>query len=315
MKLVAERMPIVQEGKPPVGLNPSDSTRLAGLTLLGLLGTLVWSYWSTFLELIGTWQSDPDYSHGFLVIPLWALFLWVRRDRMPVRIRPSIAGMPLLCISFAMRVAGARLGMTPFDGWSLVVWCLGSAWCLGGYRFMRWTLAPTLFLLFMVPLPYRLETLLSQPLQNVATNISSFGLRCLGQPAFADGLTILLGDHSLEIEPACSGLRIFVGVFALASALLLLSRAEFWEAVLLLLAVVPVALVANAARIVITGLLFQYSTQEAARSFSHDVAGWLMLPLAASMLGCVYWYLQWLFVDVVSTNVGELVKQQQARCS
>ncbi|HEV8003858.1 MAG TPA: archaeosortase/exosortase family protein, partial [Planctomycetaceae bacterium] len=48
-----------------------------------LSGVLVWSYWSTLGELVRTWNSSPDYSHGFLVAPLAAWFLWRRRATFP----------------------------------------------------------------------------------------------------------------------------------------------------------------------------------------------------------------------------------------
>jgi exosortase len=139
----------------------------------------------------------------------------------------------------------------------------------------------------MVPLPFRAETLISQPLQKVAANFSAFILRCIGQPAFVEDTTILIGSRVLEVEQSCSGLRIFVGIFALACGYLIAFRRELWESALLLLSAVPVALAANAVRIVVTAILFEYFTEEAAHKFSHDVAGWLMIPLAAAMLGAV----------------------------
>ena len=128
---------------------------------------------------------------------------------------------------------------------------------------LRWSLAPTLFLFFMVPLPFRAETLISQPLQKIAANLSAFALRCIGQPAFVEDTTILIGSRILEVEQSCSGLRIFVGIFALACGYLIAFRRELWESALLLLSAIPVALLANAVRIVVTAILFQHFTEDA----------------------------------------------------
>jgi exosortase len=120
-------------------------------------------------------------------------------------------------------------------------------------------------------------------------------LQLLGQPAFSEGNVILLGNHELEVAQACSGLRLFASVIALAYAYLVLVRRAWWEKVILLFAVGPIAVVSNAVRIVMTGLLFQFTTGEMAHRFSHDFAGWVMIPLAAALFGLVLWYLGKLF--------------------
>jgi hypothetical protein len=81
----------------------------------------------------------------------------------------------------------------------------------------------------MIPLPFRLETMLSLPLQRVATDVSCWVLQCLSQPALAEGNTILLNDFRFEVAQACSGLRIFVGIAALAFAFIVIVRRPCWQ--------------------------------------------------------------------------------------
>ncbi len=285
------------------------------MALVALGISFAWCYWGTIRNLSHIWDREPDYSHGYLVIPLTLLFLWMRRGSFPNKLRPVWWGLVPIAASIALRTAGAFYALTPLDGWSIVVWSMGVALCAGGWPLLRWALPPILFLMFMVPLPYRLEFLLSVPLQVMATEVSCFILQCLRQPAFAEGTTILLGENILEVEQSCSGLRIFVGIFALASAYLIARRHEAWEAVLLIVSAIPVALLANAARIVVTALLYQNVSDDAAKRFSHDVAGWLMIPLAAVMLALVQWYLQKLMRDVNPAEIGDLLRKQQAHVS
>ena len=137
----------------------------------------------------------------------------------------------------------------------------------------------------MVPLPFRVEHALSRPLQQSATSISCWTLQSLGVPAIAEGNAILLDDSRMEIEQACSGLRIFVGIVALAFAYVMVVRRPWWEKTLLLAHSVPVALVANATRIVVTGLLNRWISGEAGHKFNHDAAGWVMIPYASDPAG------------------------------
>jgi exosortase len=167
------------------------------------------------------------------------------------------------------------------------------------------------FLWFMVPLPFSAERWLSLPLQRVATKLSCWALVSLGQPALAEGNTILIGDFRLEVEQACSGLRIFVGVVALAFAYLIIVRRAWWEKALLLVSVIPIALIANSTRIVITALLNQYVSGEAAQRFTHDVAGWVMILYAAGLFALVLWYLGKLVREVELVDVGEVVRRER----
>jgi exosortase len=147
----------------------------------------------------------------------------------------------------------------------------------------------------MVPIPYSAERWLSVPLQSLATKCSSAALVFLGQPAIAEGNVILLGDHTLFVEEACSGMRIFVGIFALAFAFALFSRWSWWQKGLVLLAALPVAIVTNVIRIVATGLLLQWISNDVGRKFSHDIAGFVVIPLAAAILWLLLLYLEKLF--------------------
>jgi exosortase len=258
-----------------------------------LSGVFVWSYWSTLEELVRTWNSSPDYSHGFLVAPLAAWFLWRRRATFPsALLAPSWYGLSLIALAAVARMVAARFYFPEIDGCSLPLWLAGACWLFGGWALLRWA-APSLgFLLFLVPLPATMETLLSQQLQATATTMSTWTLQCLGQPAIAEGTTILLNDNVLEVERACSGLRMFYGILALSVAYIIVSRAKLRVAVVLLLAVAPVAIVANVMRITLTGLIYNYASGEAARKFSHDLAGVLMIVLALALFGLVLWTAQ-----------------------
>ncbi|MBM3966878.1 MAG: exosortase/archaeosortase family protein [Planctomycetes bacterium] len=268
---------------------------------------LIWSYWPTWVSLVTLWEREPDYSHGWFVIPIAAYLLWSFKDSMPpVRSTLSWGGLVMLGCVALVRVF-ARFAYFDFlDGWTIPLTAIGLAWVFGGRQWAYWALPALGFLFFMIPLPFRIENELSQPLQWIATNASCYTLQLLGQPAIAEGTTILLGDQILEVERACSGLRIFMGVFALAYVYAVLVRRSWWERVLLVLAAVPIALVSNAARIIATGLCFQWFSGETARHFSHDLAGYVMIVFAAGLFGLTLLYLRWLVQDAQTMDQASL---------
>ncbi len=277
-----------------------------------LAAAFAWSYWTTILELIHTWNNEADYSHGYLVVPFALAFLWVRRDLYPGS-SGKVAWLGLIPILFCLviRYVGAQWYLGSLDGWSMMFWIAGVVWMLGGWRVLWWSSPSILFLVFMVPMPYRYESLLSVPLQRIATKASCWALQFLGEPALSINNSILLGEQKLEVAAACAGLRIFMGVIALAFACVVLSRRSWWERAFLLLIAPPVAVVANVTRIVVTGLLFQHSSTEAAKRFFHDTAGWAMIVLAAALYGLVLWYLSWLVRDAEEVDTSVVVARQR----
>jgi exosortase len=252
-----------------------------------------------------------DYSHGYLVAPLALVILWARRDRMPSPAEElSWAGLALMVISVVIRYVGARLYLESLEGWSIVPWVGGVVWLFFGRAVFWWSLPSALFLLFMVRIPWSAEQYLSLPLQSIATKLSCWGLQMLGQPAVSEGHVVYLGDHQLLIEEACSGMRIFIGIAALAFACVAVVRRSWWEKAILLASFVPIALVANATRVVATGLLWEYVSGEAAKKFSHDIAGLSMVFFAAALFALAYWYLTKLVREVEPMDMHAVIGRE-----
>jgi exosortase/archaeosortase family protein len=102
-----------------------------------------------------------------------------------------------------------------------------------------------------------------------------------------------------------------MGIVALAFAYVAIVRRPWWEKAVLLASVVPIALVANATRVVITGLLYQYVSGEAGQKFTHDAAGWVMILFAAGLFALVLWYLGKLVREVEVVEVDSVVRRER----
>ena len=279
----------------PLEIGPLGLMAAGGLVML----SLCWAYWPTLLETFAAWVKEPDYSHGFLVAPLAVLFLYLRREEIPLAdLRPSAVGLVLLLTCLLLRFAAGFYFLQPLDRWTIPLWIMGCVWVLFGSACLRWALPSIVFLWFMFPLPYTAESLLSVPLQSLATKLSGASLLILGLPVLAEGNTLWIGDEQLFVEDACSGLRIFVGIFALAFAFIIFSRWPLWQKALTLVAALPIAIFSNVLRIVGTGLLYHWISGEAGRHFSHDFSGLVMIPIGAAMF--------WLFVKYLDRLLPEI---------
>jgi exosortase len=273
--------------------------RRVGVAIVGVLLTVLflWAFGSKLVQLVAIWSREPDYSHGFLVPVIAASFLWFRRDRFPlVRAVPGWGGFALIAVSVVLSITGGHYFLNPLSYWAMIAWIGGAVWIVCGRRVFGWAFPSIAFLIFMIPLPYRMEGMLAAPLQRVATVLSCCGLQVLGQPAFAEGNTIFLNMAQLEVEHACSGLRMLMMIVALATACAVLVCRDRAERIFLAICVLPVALFANSARIIATGLASQYLSEAVSNELSHDLAGFIVVPVAAALMGLALWYWRHLFV-------------------
>lgn len=265
---------------------PLSKGALAATGLVAAVAVAVWAYWTTLAGAAQRWAHDPQYSHGYLVPGFAVLLLWLRRGRLDLdRVGPSWWGVPLLAFGIGLRLFGTYYYYLWLDSISFIPCLLGLFLTLGGWAAIRWAWPSLLFLAFMIPLPHRLSVAMADPLQRIATIASTFCLQTLGLPAVAEGKTILINDATIGIVEACSGLRMLVIFFALSTAVALVIKRPLWEKLLIAFSAVPIALISNVARITVTGFLHEMVSGEVANAVFHDLAGWLMMPLALGMLG------------------------------
>ncbi len=204
----------------------------------------------------------------------------------------------MVFVGAVMLVCSAWFFVDAIGGYALVVVLAGIAWTTGGYRRFRIVLPLCLLMVFAIPLPYRLEIAFRLPLQRVATIATSWTLNAVGVPAIAESNIILLNDDTLEVAQACSGLRMFYGVLALAAFHAITACRPTWQRVIIILSALPIAIMANVARITFTGVLYELSSSDMARDVGHDFAGYLMIPTAVVLFFVVLWYLDRVWVPV-----------------
>ncbi len=263
-----------------------------GIWVAILIAVVGYAYWPTLEWMIDNWNNEPDYSHGWIVFPLAASIAWIRRDTFPGITKSSFnwSGFGLVLVAVGLRVLSRLVYADFMDAWSLVLLLGGAVWMVFGRPAFMWSIPAVLFLFFAIPIPYQAESLLSFQLQGVATAISTAGLRVIGQPAVAEGHLIWVGAEKLNIEPACSGLRIFVGLMATAFYFAAVSARNWGDRLLLVVSVIPVALLANSIRIIATGWLYQWTESTSTRHMIHDYSGFLMIPLGFALMYAVYCY-------------------------
>jgi exosortase len=268
--------------------------------------TLAWSYAPNLQYLHDVWSGDPNYSHGFLVVPIALYILWRRLSAMPwERSQDAIQtpwwGWALLAIIVTIRAVAYERGMRWFETATLLPTIACLTWTLGGGSLLRRTWPAILFLVFMLPLPPSINELVALPLQRIAATASHFFLQLSGFWVIQEGnvlhLTTPFGIRALDVALACSGLRMLMTLATAVTAIIILFPLPVWKRLALLASAVPIALVSNMIRIVATGWCYYYFEGERGREWAHDISGWLMMPTALILVGVELQLLSWLIPE------------------
>ena len=258
----------------------SDPDQRNPAILLGILClALVIAYWNMFSLTSAAW-ANPLYSHGYL-LPAFALgIFWLRRQ--PFQWTPPSErwiGVGILVGALLIRIFAAIFDMAPVDRLSFIVAMFGIFLLVGGLQCVRWAWPGICFLVFMFPLPSVLENSLLMHLQRVATVCSTLILQTLGIAAYRAGNVITLPGvvENLTVAEECSGLRMLTIFGAMSVAMIFLIDRPWWDKFIVLLSAIPIAVLSNVVRIVLTALLYLLTTDEHARQLAHDVSGLLMM--------------------------------------
>jgi len=259
-----------------------------------LLVLLFWLYHSILFRLMLQWYDDPNYTHGVFVPAFSAFVLWRERSKLEkLSAKPSSWGLLLVGFALALLIfgdLGAELFLARF---SFVLLIAGLAWLFLGAAYLQAGIFPLAFLVLMIPVPAILFDQISLPLQFLASRLTATILPWLGVPVLREGNIINLPLMSLEVAQACSGIRSLLSLITLAGIYGYVIGATKLRRAILIVAAVPIALLANVLRVVVTGLLAQYWGPDKAEGFFHLFSGLLIFMAALLMLFSVHRTLSW----------------------
>lgn len=264
--------------------------------MIMLAGALAWLYAPVLSHLIRQWIHDPNYSHGFFVPAFSAFVIWTEKRRLQqLPLRPSWTGLLVLACALVVLTAGT-LGAELFLSRSSFLLAIAGLVVLGfGWNYMRAILFPWLFLLLMIPIPAIVFNQITFPLQLLASRAAAHTLPLLGVPVLREGNIIQLPAMALEVAEACSGIRSLMSLTTLAIIYGYLMEPRTSFRVLLAVASIPIAVIANSLRIIGTGLLVQYWDPDKAQGFFHTFSGWLIFVVSLILLLLLHRSLQLLW--------------------
>lgn len=273
-----------------------------------LLGVLIivaiWTARSALLDIWSRATSDAEQSHILLVPIVAGWLVWLRRSRLRfVRYQPNLYGPAIVVASWLLVWFGFHQGFLILQHVGGIGLLVGALVSMAGQTIIRQFLPAFLVLAFAVPIPGFVRYAIAEPLQTMATVVTHEFLNIFGVASVRSGNLLEIHGQQVAVGEACNGMRMVFALALVVFAFVFSTPFKFSTRVLLLVLSPLVALVCNVIRLIPTSLIYGYGDPDSAEMF-HDLAGWLMLPVALMLLLGVLRLVRWLQLPVMSWRLA-----------
>ena len=245
---------------------------------------------AVLMLLVQFWGARPEYADRFLILLGAGWVAWANR-RTVFTGRPQIGfAIPLALLAGALIPTAAFLQTQAAGGRTVLLWLdavalvLGTASLLlaeGGWPRFRHFAFPLIFPFFALPLPSRVLGPLQALLQEATTSIAARVLPLVGLPVrrLESGFVLKLAAGDLSVAEECSGVQSLTALTALAAFVAHRSGFGPGRGLALTLIAVPVVVIVNAIRVVLSGLIQAWAGPHYIRGEWHDALGFALILL------------------------------------
>ena len=254
-----------------------------GLLLFGFAAMYVPSY-ITLAQRV--WSTDEQ-GHGPIILALSIYLIYAKRHELAsAEVSPDYwLGAPMLLLALLLYVVGRSQFIMFFEIFSQIVMLIALALLFLGRKALRIIWFPLFFMLFMVPLPGTLVAAVTAPLKSAVSAVASNLLYHLGFPVGRAGVVLTVGPYELLVADACAGLNSLFTLEALGLLYMNLMRyTNAFRNVVLAVLIIPIAFVANIARVMILVLVTYYFGDEAGQGFIHGFAGMVLFMVGLMLM-------------------------------
>jgi len=245
----------------------------------------------------GAWATEEQ-AHGpiILLLSVWLLFRgWPDMLGRCVSVNPARSGWMVLLLGLVMYVLGRSQHILSFELLGLQIIAVAVLVLKFGWLALRTLWFPFFFLLFLVPLPGTVVSMLTMPMKMAVSYVTEHILFAFGMPISRSGVILQIGQYQLLVADACAGLQTLLTLEALGLFYLNVVRhTAALRNVLLALLIIPISFTANVIRVMVLTLITYYFGDAAGQGFLHGFAGMVLFVTALTLILSVDSMLQWL---------------------
>lgn len=252
--------------------------------IIWFLGLLILLFFPVIRPMVTEWIDDEAMGHAFFVPLVAGYAAWLNRERiLAAPVKPCWPALLLVLWGFCQMVLGFVGADFFLARTAFLVSIVGVVWTVAGTAVVRALAFPLFVLVFMIRIPLFIYQQITFPLQEIASAVASRTLELIGIPVLRDGNILQLASKRLEVVEACSGIRSLLSLTFLSVAYGYLFDRRIWMRVVLFIATVPIAIVANAGRVTLTGILTEYKPEIAEGAY-HAFEGWVIFMVELVVL-------------------------------
>lgn len=251
------------------------------LASIAFIASGLWLYAPTLAKLARDWWTIPDYSHGFIVLPLAIALIWRRRRELARTIpSPSAYGLLIVVASLLLLMLGtlgAELFLTRV---SLLAFVAGVVVFLFGWAHLRMLAFPLALVALTIPIPAIVISRLTLSLQLCASTMAEALLGIVRIPVLREGNVLVLPNATLQVAEACSGIRSMTALVTLALVVARFSDTRWFPRMVIILSAIPIAVVVNGLRVAAAAIGARWFGAAAIEGAVHEILGWVMFLVA-----------------------------------
>lgn len=271
-----------------------------GAAIVAGFALLAACFWWTGGWMITRWETDSGYySHGWLVLPVSVILLWMNRKQLAACPRkPNLWGLVIVAPALLLHLVGVGLVAGVVSGIALIGLLAGLALTLFGWRMLKLTWFPIMFLLFMVPMPAVVIEKISFNMKLMAAGVAAKVIDFIGLVVVRDGSIIHLPASEyiphyqrLVVDDVCSGLKYLISLTAFGALYAYIAQVKYQAKAILFMLSVPISFVANVLRVILMVLVAYRWGVEKVEGRIHDFFGIMLFVVAFVFLFLMEWLL------------------------
>jgi exosortase len=241
--------------------------------------------WPAASHAVEVWSTTEEFSYGFLIPPVAALVIWLRRAELLRSVGAgATAGLAIVIPSLIVYLGGERLGIHAIAGLAVSPLLFGAAVYLWGWAAGRVLAFPFAFLAFGLGVFRGLLDSVGFALQGITAVGAATFAQVLGLPVMRDGLILSSDRFAFIVADTCSGMSSLVSLLALATLWVYVARGTLTGRMAVLLSAIPLTIVANSLRVTLVLVVANSFGQEAALGFFHGASSLVLFGFALSGL-------------------------------
>lgn len=259
-------------------------------------------------ELLMQWK-DPTWQHGALLPLIVGFLLWRRQNEMAqLPVSSNRSGLALVLFALFLYFAGFRANNFYCGYLGIMILMAGASLWLEGAQRSRGRLFAWLMLGLMWPLPF-LEESIGYQMRLLMVRTTGFVLNAVGVDSLVSGTALQsmpnielgrkAGDlFSVGIAAPCSGMRSLFALLVVGALFSYFRQQVMWRRLVLFSMILPIAIVANMARILVlifTAMVFgqKWAIGDAEKEVSafHEFTGIVVFLVALFLLQFASWLL------------------------